>query len=522
MKSTGSGIANDQPVKPAKGSAPRDKQRFRDAGLVFGRAAWWAIALGVLVLFVLGTPAFYADVVSGDIPDSAQALSEAVDAAVTQGLFSSSSYAIILLLIGFLTILIFFAVGAIILHRRRDAAFPLFVAFFLLALGTALVADIIKSSWHQAWIGDIAEFLGNAGFASLMVFIFLFPNGRPVPKWTLYPLLIYLLISLPEVVGLSLRIDLPVLIVAAIPLLGLGSQIYRYRTKSTPDERQQTKWVLLALGLVLLLGVAALVAGPNVSSLTYIPQSISFWALPISIGFAVTRYRLWDVDTFISRALVYGSLTTILTAVFAASVAMLNQVSQQVLGQDAKAFAAVISAVLIAVLFQPLKDRLAARINAYFFAAQEKLATGLIEIEPGYWPFVDRDDLLKATVRHVSGAMTSTPVAVFLRDEDGAFYPQASEGTSPADLSKFVLTGEMANSFNAGRAVIIKDSPFVALVPLIVPRASRPEILGLIAVGTKSMGRGYSGYDLRAMVELGEGVAKALWALEMKSASDSS
>jgi len=254
----------------------------------------------------------------------------------------------------------------------------------------------------------------------------------------------------------------------------------------------------------------------------YIPQSISFLALPISIGLAITRYRLWDVDTFISRALVYGSLTTILTAVFAASVAMVNQVSQQVLGQDAKVFAAVISAVLVAVLFQPLKDRLAARINAYFFAAQDKLAVGLIEIEPGYWPFIDRDELLKATVRHVSGAMTSAPVAVYLREDDGVFHPQVAHGTSPADLPEFTPTSDMADSFNSRRAVVIEDGPFVVLVPLLVPRASTPDILGLLAIGAKSMGRGYSGYDLRALVELGEGVAKALSAIRMKSAGGSS
>ena len=106
----------------------------------------------------------------------------------------------------------------------------------------------------------------------------------------------------------------------------IGAQIYRYRRVSTWAERQQTKWVVLGMIAGVLVGV--LYFGPpqvfptlgQPGSLYVVLARPSFTLLflfaPISIGIALLRYHLWDIDVIINRTLVYGSLSAILAAIY--------------------------------------------------------------------------------------------------------------------------------------------------------------------------------------------------------------
>src|SRR5262249_34588705 len=119
--------------------------------------------------------------------------------------------------------------------------------------------------------------------------------------------------------------------VQALVLLGffgsfIVAQVYRYGWRSTPVERQQTKWVLLTLGLLLLLIVArssvgALVLGGEAPPLwlVLVVGHVSVLAtilVPLSIAAAILRYRLWEVDRLINRTLVYGLLTAIVVGLY--------------------------------------------------------------------------------------------------------------------------------------------------------------------------------------------------------------
>ena len=110
-------------------------------------------------------------------------------------------------------------------------------------------------------------------------------------------------------------------------LLGslLAVQTYRYRRVSTPAQRQQTKWVVFSLSLALmgfigvlwLQGVFSLFSsGLIVELLIGLVYYSLYLFIPLSIGFAILRFRLWDIDLLINRTLVYGTLTVLLALLY--------------------------------------------------------------------------------------------------------------------------------------------------------------------------------------------------------------
>jgi hypothetical protein len=158
------------------------------------------------------------------------------------------------------------------------------------------------------------------------------------------------------------------------------TQVYRYRRVSGPVERQQTKWVVfgittcaaLLIGFLLPLvffpgltrpGVVSLVT--DVVGLT-IGGSFGLLLIPVSIGAAILRFRLYDIDVIINRTLVYATLTLTLALTYFTSVALLQYVLHSFTGQEAQ-LTIVASTLVIAALFQPLRRRIQSTIDRRFY-----------------------------------------------------------------------------------------------------------------------------------------------------------
>jgi hypothetical protein len=161
----------------------------------------------------------------------------------------------------------------------------------------------------------------------------------------------------------------------------IAAQIYRYRRISTSSERQQTKWVVAGIsvatggviGLLLLSVVSSFIPSFYTSYLLgeswTILLPLASVAIPITVGVAILRYQLLDIDQIINRALVYGSLTVTLTAVFVGLVIGLQALLGGLLGgidQDS-GVAIVLSTLAIVVLIGPLRRRLQAVIDRRFY-----------------------------------------------------------------------------------------------------------------------------------------------------------
>ena len=118
------------------------------------------------------------------------------------------------------------------------------------------------------------------------------------------------------------------LLAYVVPLVALiYSQIYRYRRVSTSVQRQQTKWIVLGASVAVgfFLGVFAIsIFSPNSVNSNDLGGQIfgnfelplALLPIPLSIGFSILRYRLYDIDVLINRTLVYGTLTVLLALVY--------------------------------------------------------------------------------------------------------------------------------------------------------------------------------------------------------------
>jgi hypothetical protein len=155
-------------------------------------------------------------------------------------------------------------------------------------------------------------------------------------------------------------------------LLSLIVRLHRSRG----EERQQIKWFVA----VAVFGISSLVGVTVVSSL--LPSSNSLgtlvdflgnllWiivpaSLPIAVGIAILRYRLYEIDILINRALVYGTLTVLLAGVYEGSIVLLQEVFRALTGQQ-PGLAIVASTLVIAALFTPFRRRIQAFIDRRFY-----------------------------------------------------------------------------------------------------------------------------------------------------------
>jgi hypothetical protein len=159
------------------------------------------------------------------------------------------------------------------------------------------------------------------------------------------------------------------------------SMVLRYR-RSRGEVRQQIKWVAFVASLSGLSYLIPMIFGSVVQlrsddSLPLFPwwaevfftvAVLGFAGVPVAIGFAVLKYRLYDIDVVINRTLVYGSLTAMLVALYFGSVATTQTILRTLTGQtEQPQLAVVISTLVIAALFNPLRLRIQTFIDRRFY-----------------------------------------------------------------------------------------------------------------------------------------------------------
>jgi hypothetical protein len=178
--------------------------------------------------------------------------------------------------------------------------------------------------------------------------------------------------------------DAVYLILPLLPLCIFASavsMVLRYR-RSRGEVRQQIKWVAFVASLsglsylipmtfasvVLLRSDGSLPPFPWWAEVFFTVAVLGFAGVPVAIGFAVLKYRLYDIDVVINRTLVYGSLTAMLVALYFGSVATTQTILRALTGQtEQPQLAVVISTLVIAALFNPLRRRIQFFIDRRFY-----------------------------------------------------------------------------------------------------------------------------------------------------------
>ena len=207
----------------------------------------------------------------------------------------------------------------------------------------------------------------------------------------------------------------------------LGGQIYRYRRISTPTERQQTKWVIASLAGVILLQIGVNLPflffpslRPPGSLYQLVHDMLDLLVallIPLSIAIAMLRYRLWEVDILISRALVYGSLSGMLALIYFGCVVGLQGLLQGFSGQSSPV-AIVISTLVVAALFQPFRRRIQVVIDRRFYRRKYDAARTLEAFSTTLRSEVDLATLRENLLAVVQETMQPAHASLWLRPSE--------------------------------------------------------------------------------------------------------
>jgi hypothetical protein len=349
--------------------------------------------------------------------------------AINQSLIPYNAFIAATMVLGCCSLVVSWAVSAVIIWRRPDDWMAALVAFSLLFNGTTLTTTSVPIG-STPWLNLNAYALAFLTAALPAVFC-LFPSGRFAPRWTRWLLIMALAAQIPiEFIPNSpTAISTPVgpigWVLTATELLALAvGQIYRYRVVSTPIERQQTKWALVGFATPVAV-IATLIAatllfaalGTSTSPIALLYPDVGFLlpiGMAIGFGFAMMRSRLWEIDALINRALIYGALTLILTTAYAGLVIGLQTSLHGVIGQD-NSVAIVISTLAIAALVLPLRQRLQTFIDRRFYRHKYDAAKTLEAFSATLRDEVRAEALRERLLDVVDEAMQPTHVSLWLR-----------------------------------------------------------------------------------------------------------
>ena len=355
---------------------------FKSYLLTFARAFWLAFLVFKWVYWIASMPRFFALVNAGAVPTvvevgAVQVSPELFAAHAAAWGLATPTWAMFNTLLNILSALVFTLVAALVWWRLRTW-FGWITAMVLLVGGSNVQNNVIRT----AMIWPTAYFIWNVGaliWPLLVLWLYLFPDGRPVPRrllWIVGPLValfasLFLVFLIAETFP---RITAAVSLIPAInrlapavvfPLifLTLAAQIYRYLRVSGPVERGQTKWFLA--------GFIVAFALPDIVRL-FVPlpaeiDTIAFMAIPLGIGVSVLRYRLWDIDIIIRKTLIYTVLTVLLALVYFGTVVLLQRLFSTLSGVQQSPLAVVASTLVIVALFTPLRRRIQNWIDRRFY-----------------------------------------------------------------------------------------------------------------------------------------------------------
>jgi hypothetical protein len=356
------------------------------------------------------------------------------------------------LLPGLLFVPGFGTVGAVVASRRP--AHPIGWLFLAVGLVSAVAVVSVEYAVYTivtvpgslpggVWVTWVAHWIWPVDLAAISFLVLLVPTGRlPSPRWRpigwllggFWGLMILgnLVASEANMKGIGVAhpigLDLPYwtffasLVLAAVALPAVALAPFLRLRQATGVERQQLKWLALVVtvtALVALLGFEMMGVGPVLpppldgAALLLAMAGVTV-GVPVAVGLAILRHRLYDIDHIINRTLVYGLLTAVLGVVYAGVVLILGQLFGGI-SAEPPSWAVAGATLTAAALFQPARRRIQTAVDRRFNRRKYNTAKTIEAFSTRLRDQLDLDTLSTELLAVVDQTMAPTRVSLWLR-----------------------------------------------------------------------------------------------------------
>jgi signal transduction histidine kinase len=408
---------------------------LRNKGLLAVQLGWSTVAALSVGLFAAGVPSEFAQLqlpcptpvcTTGQLP--AAGLQSLPDLGLSPAFYAGATVAMdIVFAVGYAL------VATVIFWRRPKDRVAVFASLALLIFGTATFGFTLPAlaADHPGLQTPIAllHFLGAACFG---LFLYLFPDGRFVPRWIAAFAVAWIGWQLAEHIfpaWTTHPAGWQTLLETLVWLSALGSVIYsqirRYRHLASPAQRQQIKWVVFGISVAFagFLGLDLVLSAFDASPAPATPGAVLGYLVgyvfvsylimllvPLTIGVAVLRHHLFDVDLVIKRTLVYGTLTACVVGLYVLVVGSVGLVVQL----RGNLVVSLLAVGLVALVLAPLRSRLQQAVNHLLYGQRDEPYAVISRLGQRLESALTPDAVLPAVVRTVQEALKLPYAAIEL------------------------------------------------------------------------------------------------------------
>jgi len=355
------------------------------------------------------------------------------------------------------------AVGIFVYIRNPSGRLNRYLLFYLLAwagiLGAVWEVFLSQQKWTTYLIHPWTAITAVAGW----IFFWSFPADRErkefLARWPLIPAFVALAaaftIYFPTLFFLASRLDDPKLwrlhlwsgTWGHFLILGVGSLINKIvpllqialKKKTPPLIRQQATVLVAGIsmglgGWIVFLWAPATLHLPPPANVQW--GGVIATLYPLSVGYAILRYQLFDIRVVVRKGLVYSLLTVTLTAVFLLLSLAIGYLFQGLTGQQS-ILAALLPALFIAVLFQPARSRIQTFVDRAFFRREYEVRQALTAFSQGLSTLRERGEVVRLVLDTVTQTLGARGAILWLLDHgryrpEGKSFPVPERGNPPS------------------------------------------------------------------------------------------
>jgi serine phosphatase RsbU (regulator of sigma subunit)/anti-sigma regulatory factor (Ser/Thr protein kinase) len=497
--------------------------------LILARVAWTLVVVAALAMTIVGFVAVV-DSGGGQLLVNGPFTVRPELTAQLESLFSVDFLFVTQILFHVLALVAFIATGALIFVQKSHDWMKVLSSALLVLLGVSLFAPLSLARTTYPRLRQPIDLIGIAGpnpkfwFSlsglALILFAFLFPDGRFVHRWTRH-------LAKTVAIGVAYSFLFPgsaldsaswpgalqVVVGLGISLAVVAAQVDRYRNISGSEYRRQTRLVVLSLvaGMTVFVvlwlltptpgeGLYGLVVvTPRLEALYELNLILFLGAvvllLPVSLAVSVIRYRLWDFPVVVSRVLIYGTLSAAVVGAFFVGVVMVSAIVEGAVG-----ITGTVTGVAIALSIRPLHSSVQQRVDRRFYRRRYEVRQIVESFSRRLEDSLDGDLIESDLLNVIEEAIHPSEVAIVRRD------------TQPDRLNRLDSEGVLSAAGNYPIPIEWLDSS-VDVDPwaeTAVPLVSHGETIGTLLVGRRLSDHDLSDLDNTLLGNLASISAPAL------------